>query len=137
MAEDLQAPPLQGGGLGVGVGVEETTESGDDSSDDDEEDDEDDNNEDTEHSNDNEDSASQPECAVCESEPKKVEQVWNLSCGHGFCGGCMLARLSQRERRCMYCRSKIVQVIEGNGQVFQHYDWTRSWARRHQATSSM
>jgi hypothetical protein len=76
------------------------------------------------------------ECAVCESDPKKVEQVWNLSCRHGFCGDCMLARLSQRERRCMYCRAKIVQVIDGKGLVFQHYDWTKWWAKRRQRQST-
>ena len=73
------------------------------------------------------------ECSVCEAEPKRMEQVWNLSCRHGFCGDCMLARLSQRERRCMYCRAKIVQVIDADGVVFQHYEWTKWWAKRHQA----
>jgi hypothetical protein len=70
---------------------------------------------------------------VCESEPRRVEQVWNLSCRHRFCGVCMMARLSQRERRCMYCRSKVVQVIDVNGQLLQHYDWTKLWAKRYQA----
>ena len=67
------------------------------------------------------------ECSVCEAEPKRMEEVWNASCRHGFCGGCMLARLSQRERRCMYCRTTITQVVDGSGKVFQHYDWTRWW----------
>ena len=67
------------------------------------------------------------ECSVCEAEPKRMEQVWNASCRHGFCGDCMLARLSQRERRCMYCRTKITQVVDESGNVFQHYDWTRWW----------
>jgi hypothetical protein len=49
------------------------------------------------------------ECTLCEADPKRTEQVWNASCRHGFCGECMLARLSQRERRCMYCNTKIVQ----------------------------
>ena len=56
-----------------------------------------------------------------------MEQVWNLSCRHGFCGDCMLARLSQRERRCMYCRAKIVRVVDASGRVYQHYDWTKRW----------
>ena len=81
-------------------------------------------------------SSSQPEqvneCSVCEAEPKRMEQVWNASCRHGFCGDCMLARLSQRERRCMYCRAKITQVVDGSGNVFQHYDWTRWWKERSQ-----
>ena len=65
------------------------------------------------------------ECSVCEAEPKRLEEVWNASCRHGFCGDCMLARLSQRERRCMYCRTKITQVVDGSGKVFQQYDWVR------------
>ena len=67
------------------------------------------------------------ECTVCEAEPKRMEEVWNAGCRHGFCGHCMLARLSQRERRCMYCRTTITQVVDGSGKVFQHYDWTRWW----------
>ena len=39
----------------------------------------------------------------------------------------MLARLSQRERKCMYCRVTITQVVDGSGEVFQHYDWVRWW----------
>ena len=135
VAEALLAPPLQSAGVGDELCTEETVnESADDSSDDSSAD-EDDDSEESEHSNDNEDSAQLPhanECAVCEAEPKKMEQVWNLTCRHGFCGDCMLARLSQRERRCMYCRAKIVQVIDENGLVFQHYDWTKWWTKRHQ-----
>ena len=71
-------------------------------------------------------------CSVCEAEPKRMEQVWNLSCRHGFCGDCMLARLSQRERRCMYCRAKIMQEVDASGNVFQHYDWARWWKERRQ-----
>jgi hypothetical protein len=67
------------------------------------------------------------ECSVCEAEPKRMEEVWNASCRHGFCGDCMLARLSQRERKCMYCRTKITQVVDGSGNVFQHYDWVKWW----------
>ena len=67
------------------------------------------------------------ECAVCAEEPKRMEQVWNESCGHGCCGECMLARLSQRERRCMHCRAKLLQLIDGSGTVFQHYEWTKWW----------
>ena len=57
------------------------------------------------------------ECSVCEAEPKRMEQVWNVGCRHGFCGDCMLARLSQRERRCMYCRAQIVRVVDASGTV--------------------
>jgi hypothetical protein len=67
------------------------------------------------------------ECAVCVAEPKRVEQVWNASCGHGFCGECMLARLSQRQRQRMYCRAKLLQLVDGSGNVYQHYEWTRWW----------
>ena len=85
-------------------------------------------------------SSSQPEyvneCAVCESEPKKLEQVWNVSCRHGFCGDCMLARLSQRERKCMYCRTKITLVVDAGGKVYQHYDWTKWWRRQGQVLSA-
>jgi hypothetical protein len=46
-------------------------------------------------------SSSQPdnvnECSVCEAEPKRMEQVWNLSCHHGFCGDCMHV-LSSKDR---------------------------------------
>ena len=126
VAEALLAPPLQSGR----VCAEKTDNELDGDSSDDSSVDENDNSEESEHPNDNEDSAQLPhanECAVCESDPKKMEQVWNLSCRHGFCGECMLARLSQRERRCMYCRSKIVQVVDVRGKVFQQYDWTRWW----------
>jgi hypothetical protein len=85
----------------------------------------------TDGSDDSDNSSSLPEhlneCSVCEAEPKRMEQVWNVSCRHGFCGECMLARLSQRERKCMYCRTKITQVVDASGQVYQHYDWTRWW----------
>jgi hypothetical protein len=77
------------------------------------------------------------ECSVCEAEPKRTEQVWNASCRHGFCGDCMLARLSQRERRCMYCRAQITQVVDGSGKVFQHYDWTRWWKAQGQVLISV
>ena len=77
------------------------------------------------------------ECSVCEAEPKRTEQVWNASCHHGFCGDCMLARLSQRERKCMYSRATITQVVDGSGQVYQHYDWTRWWKARGQALVSV
>ena len=69
----------------------------------------------------------QHECTVCAEEPARMEQVWNTSCGHGFCGVCMHARLSQRARRCMGCRKNITQVADSNGRVFQHYEWTRWW----------
>ena len=67
---------------------------------------------------------------MCEAEPKRMEEVWNASCRHGFCADCMLARLSQRERKCMYCRATITQVVDGSGKVFQHYDWVRWWKVR-------
>ena len=76
------------------------------------------------------------ECSVCEADPKRTEQVWNASCRHGFCGDCMLARLSQRERRCMYCRAKITQVVDERGNVSQHYDWIRWWRTQGQVLSA-
>ena len=69
----------------------------------------------------------QNECTVCAEEPARVEQVWNFSCKHGFCGHCMHARLSQRERKCMGCRESITQVVDQHGTVFQHFEWTRWW----------
>ena len=145
VAEQLQAPPLRAG-VGIDTSAQSREETADESTDDDASDDESGNSEDgqeTEHSNDSDDSdgnASQREvndCAVCESEPKKVEQVWNASCRHGFCGDCMLARLSQRQRRCMYCRAQIVQVVNESGKVFQHYDWTKWWKGRAQVLVSV
>ena len=56
-----------------------------------------------------------------------MEQVWNVSCGHGFCGDCMLARLSHRERQCMSCRAKLLRLVDGSGTVLQHYEWTKRW----------
>ena len=88
---------------------------------------------------DSDDSSDGPSCAgvhyctVCAERPKRVEQVWNLSCRHGCCGGCMLAWLSQRKRQCMYCRTKILQVVDESGKVFHHYDWTKWWKRWSQA----
>ena len=73
------------------------------------------------------DSGNALECTVCAEEPARTEQVWNVSCKHGFCGHCMHARLSQRERKCMYCRESITQVVDRNGTVFQHFEWTRWW----------
>ena len=67
------------------------------------------------------------ECTVCAEEPARMEQVWNVGCQHGFCGHCMHARLSQRERKCMGCRESITQVVDQHGQVFQHFEWTRRW----------
>ena len=67
------------------------------------------------------------ECTVYAEEPARMEQVWNVSCKHGFCGHCMHARLSQRERKCMGCRESITQVVDQNGQVFHHFEWTRRW----------
>ena len=82
----------------------------------------------------NSDSLSQQElpqhvdkCAVCAEEPERMEQVWNESCGHGCCGDCMLAWLSQRERHCMYCRATLLQLVDGSGTVSQHYDWMKWW----------
>ena len=146
VADELQAPPL----LGTAVKDARDQSEDEDRADEDElgdDDDEDDNYaEDSdddqglnEHSTsaDSDDSSScssnatveRKECTVCEADPKRTEQVWNASCRHGFriCGDCMLARLSQRERRCMYCRAKITQVVDGSGKVFQHYDWSRWW----------
>ena len=77
------------------------------------------------------------ECSVCEAEPKRMEEVWNASCRHGFCGDCMLARLSQRERKCMYCRTKITQVVDGSGKVYQHYNWTKWWRGQRQAEQNV
>ena len=54
-----------------------------------------------------------------------------------FCGECMLARLCQRERRCMYCRTTIVQVVDESGKVFQHYDWTKWWKDQAQVLVSV
>ena len=140
VAQELQAPPLRGEEKGITCAQsrEETAkgfhvgnEEGD--SEDDQE---------TEHTNnsdDSDDGGSDPEvneCTVCESEPKKLEQVWNLSCRHGFCGDCMLARLSQRERKCMYCRTKITRVVDAGGKVYQHYDWTKWWRRQDQVLSA-
>ena len=67
------------------------------------------------------------ECAVCAEEPARMEQVWNVSCGHGFCGVCMYARLSQRERKGMGCRENVTQVVDSDGTRFQHYEWTLWW----------
>ena len=81
VAEALQAPPLQGGCVGGEVCADETVNEVDGDSSDDSSVDEDDNSEETEHSSDNEDTVSQPEtneCAVCESEPKKMEQSSRL-----------------------------------------------------------
>ena len=75
------------------------------------------------------------ECSVCESEPKRVEQVWSSSCLHGFCSHCMLARLSKRERQCMYCRVKISSVVDATGSVLQHYDWVKQWRTQLSAAS--
>ena len=136
MADELQAPPLLGKAIkDPREQSEEEDEFGDD---DDYAEDSDDNQELSERSAsaDLDDSSSssrssatveRKECTVCEAEPKRMEQVWNASCRHGFCGDCMLARLSQRERRCMYCRTKITQVVDRRGKLFQHYDWTRLW----------
>ena len=75
--------------------------------------------------------------SVCEADPKRTEQVWNASCRHGFCGNCMLARLSQRKSWCMYCRTKITQVVVESGEVFQHYDWTKWWKDQAQVLISV
>ena len=76
-------------------------------------------------------SSSASQCTVCAEEPKHVE-VWNVSCGHGFCGDCMLARLSGRDRKCLHCRAKVLQVVDASGRVFQHYVWTRWWRDQRQ-----
>jgi hypothetical protein len=130
VADELQAPPLVGKAMkGAPEPCEDEADSGHES---DSEGDHDSTS--TDDSDDGSSSASLPphvsECSVCEAEPKRVEQVWNVSCHHGFCGDCMLARLCQRERKCMYCRAKITQVVDASGQVYQHYDWTKRWRRQ-------
>jgi hypothetical protein len=77
--------------------------------------------------------AARHDCPVCYEEPRRVQQVWNRSCQHGCCGDCMHAWLSQRKRQCMHCRASILQLVDGSGEVFQHYDWTKWWRRRRQA----
>ena len=155
VADELQAPPLLGKAMKDAreQGKDEDRAVEDEIGDDDYADDDDNYAEDSdddqglsEHSTsaDSDDSSSsssnatveRKECTVCEADPKRTEQVWNASCGHGFCGDCMLARLSQRERRCMYCRAKITQVVDGSGKVFQHFDWTRWWRTQGQVLSA-
>ena len=152
IADELQAPPLQGCDAGDDRGEPQTdgSSSNDDDVDDDSADDDGKDDDqpptrkpragrslvttDSDSSIDSPVPSKTPDyCTVCEEEPKRVEQVWNGSCQHGCCGVCMLAWLSQRKRQCMQCRAKILQVVDGSGEVFHHYDWTKWWKRRVQA----
>ena len=48
----------------------------------------------------------------------------------------LCARLSQRERKCIGCRENIAQVVDSNGKVFQHYEWTRWWRKQSRPLSA-
>jgi hypothetical protein len=109
VADELQAPPLLGKAM---KNAREQSEDKDRAEEDEVGDDDDDGDNYAEDSDDDEGlseyytssdsddsnsssnaTAERKECTVCEAEPKRMEQVWNASCRHGFCGDCMLARL--------------------------------------------
>ncbi len=127
-ADELQVPPFMSGGAGAVVAAHTTDEgeSADDCGAD---------SDDVARCVSEDDDSSSPgspaeECTVCAAEPVRVEEVWNVSCGHGFCGECMFTRLGLRERRCMYCRAQIVRLVDSLGDVFQHYELMSWWKQQ-------